>query len=68
VKVLRELNADIIALQEVVCLEGSVSELNQGQFFANQVVLSLTILASAPSARRFVWKCDVESGSYPRNG
>jgi endonuclease/exonuclease/phosphatase family metal-dependent hydrolase len=35
VKVLRELNADIIALQEVVCLEGGVSELNQGRFFAD---------------------------------
>ena len=37
VKVLRELNADIIALQEVVCLEGGGSELNQGQFFADKL-------------------------------
>jgi endonuclease/exonuclease/phosphatase family metal-dependent hydrolase len=35
VKVLRELNADIIALQEVVCLEGGASELDQGRFFAD---------------------------------
>ena len=34
-KVLRELNADIIALQEVVCLEGGASDLNQGRFFAD---------------------------------
>ncbi len=37
VKVLHELNADIIALQEVICLEGGVSELNQGQFFADKL-------------------------------
>src|SRR5882672_11948326 len=37
VKVLRELNADIIALQEVVCLEGRGSELNQAQFFADKL-------------------------------
>jgi endonuclease/exonuclease/phosphatase family metal-dependent hydrolase len=35
VKVLRELDADIIALQEVVCLEGGASERDQGRFFAD---------------------------------
>src|SRR5262245_23625193 len=35
VKVLRELNADIIALQEVVWVEGGSAELDQGRFFAD---------------------------------
>jgi endonuclease/exonuclease/phosphatase family metal-dependent hydrolase len=35
VKVLRELDADIIALQEVVWVEGGAAELDQGRFFAD---------------------------------
>lgn len=34
VKVLRELDADIIALQEVVCVKGESPERDQGNFFA----------------------------------
>jgi len=34
VKVLRELDADIIALQEVVCVKGESPERDQGHFFA----------------------------------
>src|SRR5215510_14149567 len=34
VKVLRELDADIIALQEVPCVKGEASERDQSDFFA----------------------------------
>ncbi len=47
--VLRELNADIIALQEVVCLEGGASDLNQGRFFAD----ALSYHYCLGEARRF---------------
>src|SRR5271157_526010 len=39
VDVLREINADIIALQEVVCIEGRTPEENQAHFIATALGL-----------------------------
>lgn len=42
VEVLREINADVIALQEVVSIEGGAAEKNQSQFIADELGYHLT--------------------------
>src|SRR5262245_10023737 len=37
VEVLREVNADVIALQEVVCVANGIREYDQGRFFADEL-------------------------------
>jgi|SRR5689334_9687670 len=37
IDVLREVNADIVALQEVVCIEGKCAQEHQGQYIAEQL-------------------------------